>query len=282
MTMNTQENWKKALEAALQATDLAEEVLLKYWGELKHVSEKLHAGLVSEADKESERMIQKHLQKAFPDIGFLGEEMSFENQSQFPGGKLALPPKGSFWIVDPLDGTTNYVHQFPIFCSSIGLMVDGEVKVGVIRAPILKETFTAIKGGGAYLGDRKLQVSQTKELKDSLLATGFFADNEPCLNEQLQIFSDLIRNTRGVRRPGAAAYDLCMVAKGVFDCFWERNLNSWDTAAGILLVQEAGGSTKSYQGKDYHPFMNSLVAGNPYLTPQVLQLVQKNISTDAD
>lgn len=271
------ENWKKALEAALEAAQLAEEVLLKYWGELKHVSEKLHAGLVSEADQESEKVIQAHLKKAFPDIHFLGEEGSFENPQKITD----LPTKGSYWIVDPLDGTTNYVHQFPIFCTSIGLMVDGDMKCGVIRVPILKETFSAVKGGGAFLNGKKLQVSRTQNLKDTLLATGFFADNEPCLDEQLKIFSELIRNCRGIRRPGAAAYDLCMVAKGVFDCFWERNLNSWDTAAGILLVQEAGGSVKTYRGEQYHPFKNSLVAGNPAIVEQVLNLVQKNISTDA-
>ncbi|MGE3759408.1 MAG: inositol monophosphatase, partial [Pseudobdellovibrionaceae bacterium] len=141
--------------------------------------------------------------------------------------------------------------------------------------------FSAIRGEGAIYNGKKMQIGSAQTLHESLLATGFFADNEPCLKEQLQIFSTLIRECRGIRRAGAAAYDLCMVAKGVFDCFWERNLNPWDTAAGVLLVEEAGGVSKTYRGQRYHPFHNSLIAGNPAVLDQVLKVIQQNISTDA-
>jgi myo-inositol-1(or 4)-monophosphatase len=250
---------EQALRVGLKACRLGREVLLKYIGNLQQVSEKFQAGLVSEADKESEKVISDHLRKNFPGIEFLGEESSFE------GSKVQWSPAGpqGRWILDPLDGTTNYVHQFPIFCISLGLEINGEIQVAVIDCPRMGETYTAIRGKGAYVNGQPLRVSRTEYLKDALLATGFVAEKKDVIDEQLKIFSDIVHKCRGVRRPGAAAYDLALVARGVFDGFWERNLQPWDSAAGILLIEEAGGKSVTYKGNKYHPYMNTIIAGNP-------------------
>lgn len=270
---------KRALGAAIKAARLGREILLQYFGNLQQIENKDKAGLVSEADRESEKVIFNYLKSQFPDIGFLGEESSYLQ------GRTGLEidrPKVQ-WIVDPLDGTTNYIHGFPIFCISIGLEVHGQIQVGVIDLPVLGETYTAIAGQGAFVNGRPLKVNDsTESLRDSLLATGFFADDESQLEEQLKVFSKLIRVTRGVRRPGAAAYDLCMVARGVFDAFWERNLKPWDTAAGLLLVQEAGGVVQTYKGKEFDPYKNSIIAGSRKIVPQVMSEMQGLIRPETD
>ena len=261
---------EQALRVGLKACRLGREVLLKYIGNLQHVSEKFQAGLVSEADKESEKVISDHLRKNFPKIEFLGEESSFE------GSKVQWTPAGSAgrWILDPLDGTTNYIHQFPIFCISLGLEIDGQIQVAIIDVPKLGETYTAIRGQGAFVNGKPMRVSRTEELKNALLATGFVAEKREVIDEQLKIFSDIVHKCRGVRRPGAAAYDLALVARGVFDGFWERNLQPWDSAAGILLIEEAGGKFVTYQGNTYHPYMNTIIAGNAMLVDQLVQHIR--------
>ncbi len=269
-------NNQDVLLKAIQACRLGREVLLKHYGHLEHIEEKLHAGLVSEADKASEDIIKKQLQKFFPESEFLGEEEAY-----LTGTKVGTPATNKpRWILDPLDGTTNYVHRFPIFCISLGLEFQGQIQIAVIDVPMMNETYTAIRGGGAFLNGKPIKVSRTKELKSSLLATGFFADNTNALDEQLKIFSNLVRVSRGIRRAGAAAYDLCMVARGVFDAFWERNLSPWDTAAGLLLVQEAGGEVVTYRGKSYDPYKNAIMATNGLLTPTLVQSVSSMLSEE--
>lgn len=268
----------QALRVGLKACRLGREVLLKYIGNLHHVSEKFQAGLVSEADKESERVISEYLRKNFPGIEFLGEESSFETAKvQWePAG-----PKGR-WILDPLDGTTNYIHQFPMFCISLALEIDGKIQVAVIDCPKMGETYTAIRGQGAYVNGLRLGVSQSQQLKDALLATGFVAEKKEVIEEQLRIFSDVVHKCRGIRRPGAAAYDLALVARGVFNGFWERNLQPWDSAAGILLIEEAGGKVTTYKGNPYHPYMNSIVAGNAAIVDQLVNIIRPHISVEKE
>ncbi|HEX7672733.1 MAG TPA: inositol monophosphatase family protein [Bdellovibrio sp.] len=258
-------NWEQVLGTAIKAVSLGREVLLNYFGNLEHVEEKIQAGLVSEADKESERVIAEHLKKNFPAIEFLGEESAY-----ISGAKVQTPagPQGR-WILDPLDGTTNYVHRFPIFCISLGLEVNGQMQLAVIDVPMLKETYTAIRGKGAYVNGRPLRISKEAELKSALLATGFVAEHENVISEQLKVFENIVRKCRGVRRPGAAAYDLAQVARGVFDGYWERNIQPWDAAAGILLVEEAGGIVQTYRGDKYTPYKNSIVAGNPAIVKEL-------------
>ncbi len=255
---NGQINWTEVLKKALKAVRLGRQTLLNYYGHLQYIETKEQAGLVSEADRESEKIISQSLKSIAPDWEFLGEEESFlKGQNSFPPAKS----RGR-WILDPLDGTTNYVHQFPIFCISLALEYDGVLQIAIIDVPMLNETYTAIRGEGAFLNGRRIQVSKTQTLKDSLLATGFFAENRPVLEEQLRVFSELVKECRGIRRPGAAAYDLCMVAKGSFDGFWEPNLKPWDVAAGQLLVEEAGGIVLNKQGKKHSPYDHYIMASN--------------------
>lgn len=272
---NGQINWTEVLKMALQAVRAGRELLLSYYGDLKNVETKAHAGLVSEADRESEKLIKSLLARINPDWEFLGEEESFLS-GQDNNLKRGAKPR---WILDPLDGTTNYIHQFPVFCISLALEMEGDLKVAIIDAPIIHETFTAIRGQGTYLNGRPIRVSATENLSESLLATGFFAENKPVLHEQLRVFSSLIEECRGIRRAGAAAYDLAMVAKGTFDGFWEPNLKPWDVAAGQLLVEEAGGIVLNKQGKIHSPYDNYCIATNKALSSTILKTIQAQSKT---
>ena len=261
---------KSRYEAALAAVELGQACLLGYFGKINHIEEKEKAGLVSEADRESEKIIQTYLAEHCPDVGFLGEEGAFlENTA------LVKSVHGARWILDPLDGTTNFIHQFPIFCISLALEVDGVLEIGIIDMPILKQRWTAQRGKGAFCNGMPVKVSKTDDFSKSLLATGFFSDETEAVNHQVKIFANLIQKTRGIRRAGAAAYDLALVSSGVFDLFWEKNLKPWDTAAGQLLVEEAGGIVRTYEGDPHNPFEKSIVAGNENLVSQFLAELKK-------
>lgn len=256
-----------ALVAAQSAAKAGSQVLLSYFGKLKQVSEKFQAGLVSEADVDSEKAIQAELLKAIP-AKFLGEESSQLKSRSWSEG-------GNWWIVDPLDGTTNYVHGFPVFCISIALMWEGEVVLGLVDVPMIGATYWALKGQGAFLNGKRLRVSDRTTIRNSLLATGFYRDDHEALKEQLAIFTKLVFEARGIRRAGAAAYDLCLVAEGVFDAFWEKHLMPWDTAAGILMVREAGGRVTDYSGNDFNFTYNSVMASNGRLHDEILNTIRK-------
>ncbi len=245
------------LQLAQSCADESHRVLMRYFGDLTQVNYKKNAGLVSEADLESERVICEKIRTHFPDHFILAEEESFKKPSEGQGDPMA-----NRWIIDPLDGTTNYVHNFPLFCTSIGFETQGEVQVGVIDVPILNKRYSAIRGQGVFCNGERIFVSGRKQLSDSLLSTGFFSENKAALDESLRIFNSLVRGCRGVRRTGSAAYDLCMVAEGIFDAFWEANLSPWDTAAGSLFVLEAGGQVTNYGGKPFRPQMKSILATN--------------------
>lgn len=260
---------KSRYEAALAAVKLGRACLLGYFGKINHIEEKDKAGLVSEADRESEKIIQAYLAEHCPEVSLLGEESAYLEKQQ-----LVRSHKGARWILDPLDGTTNFIHQFPIFCISLALEVDGELELGIIDMPILNQTWTAQKGKGAYCNGERVSVSKTDDFSKALLATGFFADEGESMNLQLKIFSNLVKKARGIRRAGAAAYDLALVSSGVFDLFWEQKLQPWDTAAGQLLIQEAGGIVRTYEGKPHHPFERSIVAGNPVLVNKFLEQIK--------
>lgn len=241
----------KALQAAQNAADGAAEILRSYFGKLKNVSEKDQAGLVSEADVASENEIRSILQREYP-AQFLGEE-------SFKKGDL-LPTEGNWWIVDPLDGTTNYVYGLPFYCISIGLMWDGNLVLGLVDLPGLKTRYHAAKGCGAFKDKIPIHVSKRQHMKEAFLATGFFREDWAAAERQLKIFESLVYEVRGVRRIGAAAYDLCLVAEGVFDGFWEHNLKPWDTAAGTVLVEEAGGRVTDCEGRPHHSNSKSILA----------------------
>jgi len=259
------------LDTARQAAQKGSDVLLEYFGKLSDIREKKMAGLVSEADIESEKVITDYLIAKHPGIPVLGEENYFNELNKGPV-KNDKYKDGLRWVIDPLDGTTNYIHRFHIFCVSIGLELNGEPIAGVIQVPMLKQVFTAAKGKGAYKNNEPLKVSDKTSITESLVATGFFSPNKKALEEQLQIFTKVVNQARGVRRAGAAAYDLCMVAEGIFDAFWEKNLMPWDTCAGTILVKEAGGKVTSYGGEDFKINMDSIVAGSPFVHTQLQKM----------
>jgi len=270
--------WGHALYVAIQAARLGRECLMSYIGRLEHVEKKFQAGLVSEADKESEKKIFEHLRKFFPNDEFLGEE-SADDKTKVEVNNSKT--KGR-WIVDPLDGTTNYIHQFPVFCISIGYEINGVIQLAVVDVPMMNEVYTAVRGCGAFVNGRPLAVSQCRALEDAFVATGFNNEMEDRLEEQLKIFSHLVRKTRAIRRAGAAAYDLCLVARGVFDGYWERGLRPWDSAAGLLLVEEAGGKVFTYRGQQYDAYKNSIVAGNAEIVDQICHSIKNLITNSAD
>jgi len=227
--------------------------------------------LVTEVDKESERLIVAHLHSRFPDHDIVAEE------GDYPQG--GSPCR---WIIDPVDGTTNYAHGYPWFCSSIGLELSGELVAGVIFNPVYDELFTATKGGGAYLNGNRLSVSASAPLKNSLLGTGFPYD---CATDPDNNFANFIafqKRARGIRRAGAAALDLAYVAAGRLDGFWELKLKAWDVAAGVLLVREAGGMVTSFDGSPYDLFAGEFVASNGLIHEEMVAMLASVASAGAE
>jgi myo-inositol-1(or 4)-monophosphatase len=207
--------------------------------------------LVTEVDKACESLIVKGLLAAFPDHDILAEE------NVYPA--TAATHK---WIIDPLDGTTNFAHGYPWFCVSIALEVQGLVEVGVVYHPMMDELFAAIRGGGAFVNGRRLHVSTHQPLKSCLLATGFPYDRTPGNENNFANFFHCQLAARGVRRAGAAALDLASVAAGRLDGYWECKLKPWDVAAGVLLVEEAGGTVTDHQGAPYSIYGHRILASN--------------------
>ncbi len=220
--------------------------------------------LVTEYDLRSEELLVTALREAFPQDSVLSEESG------------SLGEGGLVWVIDPLDGTTNFAHGIPAFCVSIGLLSEGAPVLGVIYDPLLDELFHATEGGGAWLGDRRLSVSQTRSLDDSLLATGFPTDLRTNPDNNFDHFKALSLRTRAVRRIGSAALELAYVAAGRFDGYWELRLRRWDWAAGHLLVREAGGRVTHVDGsEDFTDDPCSVLAANGHLHPLMLQILKK-------
>ncbi len=234
----------------------------------KHVAVeyKGEADLVTIADREAEALIRKRIRGNWPSHDILGEEEG-------------LVDTGSDyrWYVDPLDGTTNFAHGFPVFCTSIALEHKGARIAGVVYDPTRDELFAAEQGGGAYLNHRRIQVSKTANLAESLLGTGF-PSYKRHKNPNIHFYHQITLRTHGVRRAGSAALDLCCVASGRFDGFWELNLNPWDTAAGVLLVEEAGGKVSDFLGGPFQIASRETLATNGILHPALLQEFQQIIS----
>lgn len=220
--------------------------------------------LVSYVDKGAEQMIVKGLRDLLPEAGFLTEEKTVEQEET----ELT-------WIIDPLDGTTNFVHSVPGYAVSIGLSRGNEMLVGVVYEVTRQEAFYAWKGGGAYLNGNKISVSAASQIDESLFATGFPIYNFSKITEYLAILNELMRNSHGLRRLGSAAMDLAFVACGRCEAFFEYNLNSWDVAAGILLVQEAGGKVTDFAGGDNALHGRELVAGGA-VHAELLRVIREN------
>lgn len=243
---------KVAIEAAIAAGEIQKEFFEKAF-EIQAKSNP--ADLVTEVDQKSEACILDILTRSFPDHAILSEEGGGQSEKDSP----------YLWAVDPLDGTTNYAHSFPIFAISIGLLKDNEPQVGVVYNPIMGELFTAVKGGGALLNGKLISVSQTAELEQALLATGFAYDRWTTLDTNYLEFCHFTHQSHGVRRLGAAAVDLAYVAAGRLDGYWERGLKPWDLAAGVLLVAEAGGRVTNYEGGAVDLFEGRILTTNGLL-----------------
>ncbi|NJL82775.1 MAG: inositol monophosphatase [Chloroflexaceae bacterium] len=254
------------LDVASEAAQAAGGILRDRWGQLQSIEEKGRAGdLVTEADKEAETAILAILERHFPDHAFLAEE----------SGLLAQPRSDYLWAIDPLDGTTNYAHGYAIAAVSIGLLFDGQPWVGVVYNPFTNELFRAAKGLGATCDRRPLQVSATLNLGQSLLVTGFAYDRRETTDNNYAEFCYLTHLTQGVRRSGSAALDLASVAAGRLDGYWERGLSLWDIAAGIVLVQEAGGLVSAYDGSAFKLESGRILATNGKIHQSLSQALQK-------
>jgi len=219
--------------------------------------------LVTEVDKMSEELILAEISRQYPEHGILSEESAAKNM------QAAVR-----WIIDPLDGTTNYAHGFPFFCVSIALEKEGDIVMGVIYDPIRDELFTAERLGGAYCNGRKLNVSSVNDLSRSLLATGFPYDIRVSKDNNLDFFCAMAVKAQAIRRPGAAALDLAYLAAGRLDGFWELKLKPWDTAAGCLLVSEAGGVISDLAGEPWRLNSPGLVASNGLIQNQMLNVLK--------
>src|SRR5271169_1350749 len=238
------------LEVAIEAAHEAGGILLAEFDRPVKISYKGEVDIVTQADRRSEQAIVSRLRTHFPKHAIVAEE---------GGGAESDSPFR--WHVDPLDGTTNFAHGYPCFAVSIGLEESGELIAGVIYQPVSGELFTAVKGEGAYLNQKKIQVSLIEKLATSLLVTGF-PSVKRSQNPNIHYYWDFSLRSHGVRRDGSAALDLASVACGRFEGFWEFGLHSWDTAAGVLLVREAGGTVTQFDGQPYRLVDRELLASN--------------------
>ena len=252
------------ISAAGEAALAGGEILRGLYGKPHQITHKGEIDLVTEADVAAEKAIISHLQENCPGIAFMAEESSKSPQ---------FMPDAPTWIIDPLDGTTNFAHHFPWFATSIGYSEGGEVKAGVIYQPLLDELFLAVRGNGAWLNNESIKVSTTSDLQKALLATGFPYNIKEKSAEVITTLGTILPRTQGIRRAGAAALDMAYVACGRLDGFWEIDLKPWDTAAGMVLIEEAGGKTSDFAGNEYSPTHNEIAASNARLHNQLTALL---------
>jgi myo-inositol-1(or 4)-monophosphatase len=234
-------------------------LLMEHFHQRVKVEYKGEADLVTIADRKSEALIRQRIRQQWPGHDILGEE-----------GGLQDTGSDFRWYVDPLDGTTNFAHGFPVFCVSLGLEYKGEIIAGVIFDPTRDELFTAAKANGAFLNQQAIRVSKTASLAESLVATGF-PSHKRHKNPNIFFYHQITLRTHGVRRAGSAALDLCYVACGRFDAFWEFNLKPWDTAAGVLIVQEASGRVTDFRGAPFQLSSRQTLASNGLIHETLLR-----------
>lgn len=252
------------LELAIETARAAGEALREGIDNIAWIEHKGEINLVTEMDIKSEQLIKQMIGERFPDHQILAEE------SDVPKQEAAFR-----WIVDPLDGTTNYAHGFPMFCVSIALEIEGRVDVGVVYDPTRDELFTATREGGAFLNGKSIRVSAETDLGESLIATGFPYDLRESEVNNLDHWNLMIFHARAVRRAGSAALDMCYTAAGRFDGFWELKLSPWDSAAGALIIEEAGGKVTDLAGDPFNIYSQELLASNGNIHSQMSTLLQK-------
>ncbi len=252
------------LNTAIKASRTAGNLILRNVSRVDSltISTKQQHDFVTEVDRQAEQEIIKILHRAYPDHGFIAEESGQQNANA-----------EHVWIIDPLDGTTNFLHGIPQFAVSIALQKHGELDQAVIYDPIKNELFTASKGSGAQLENKRIRVSKQIKLTGALLGTGFPLRNKEYLDPYLKMFKDLFQDSSGIRSAGSAALDLAYVAAGRLDGFWEFGLKPWDMAAGVLLIKEAGGIVCDFHGKHEYMKTGNIVTG----TPKICAAIQKTI-----
>lgn len=250
-------------QVGIAAACTGAKILKDHHGQLASVRKKGAIDLVTDADIQSEAAIIRTITEAFPDHAILAEESGDHDGH------------GGLWIIDPLDGTTNFAHNLHQFCVSIAFAVDHEILAGFVLAPLLDELFVGLKGQGAQLNGAPITVSATVSLADSLLVTGFPYDHHTIVDVLMHRFSNCLQATQGIRRLGSAALDLCYVASGRFEGFWEQHLKPWDTAAGYLVASEAGARTTGLSGAPFSIFGDDLVCTNGAIHDELIKLLQR-------
>jgi len=256
----------KYIETAVRAARAAGEIIRRDFGDPTGIRFKGKGNPVTQTDIDSERTILAMLRSDFPSHDFLTEETEHESTgSEF------------LWIIDPLDGTTNFTHSYPFVCVSIALKRGEDFLLGVVLDPIRGQIFQAEKGGGAVLNGKPIRVSKTNSLEKSLVCTGFPYRLNEKPRDNFPIFERLCLRSEGVRRDGSAALDVCYVAAGILDGFWERDLWPWDTAAGMVILSEAGGKISDYSGNPFNPFLKEIVASNGLIHEEMLSVIANKL-----
>ncbi len=251
------------LKVAVDAARAGGDVLLKYLGGPLNIEFKGDANLVTIADRQAEEAIVSFITGHYPDHQIMAEEGTTNNSVS-----------SYRWIIDPLDGTTNFAHSLPIFAVSIGLEVNGKMVMGVVFDPVREECFTAMEGCGAYLNGKSIRVSDVDTLDKALLATGFPYDRRINPDEYLLPFREFLKTAQEIRRPGAATIDMCYVASGRFDGFWEPKLQPWDIAAASVIVKEAGGKLSDYKGGEFSIYGKETLASNGKIHEEMLNVLR--------
>ena len=254
------------LNIAINAATQAGKLINQYVDRLDavNINQKGRNDFVSDVDRHAEELIIHHIKKSFPDHSILAEESGQQGNNDY------------CWIIDPLDGTANFIHGFPQFAVSIAVQQKGSTIIGVVYDPTTHELYTALKGKGARLNNRRIRISQTTELTQALIGTGFPFRNPEQVDQYIPVFKEVMTQASGIRRAGAAALDLAYVAAGRLDGFWEDGLNSWDIAAGALLIEEAGGLISDYSNEKHFLDNGNVITGNAKIHQQLLHIIQKN------
>ncbi|MBU4128718.1 inositol monophosphatase [bacterium] len=256
---------KEFRELAIRAAKEAGDILRKNLGKIKRIDYKGRVSLVTDIDRLAEERVLSIIREKYPSHDILTEESRIkEKGNQYK------------WIIDPLDGTTNYVHEYPRYCVSIALEKDGEVILGVVYDPVPNELFLAEKEKGATLNGKRISVSKIDELDKGLLATGFPYDRRERADEYLKLYREFMLNSQGIRRDGAAALNLCYTANGRFDGFWEEQLAPWDVAAGSLIVTEAGGRVTDFKGDRFDIYEREILASNGKIHREMEEIIKKS------